>query len=32
LVQLIFDVCGRSIAASIERLQHFAAEIIPLVA
>jgi probable F420-dependent oxidoreductase len=30
--ELIFDFRGQSIAASIERLQHFAAEIIPLVA
>jgi len=30
--ELIFDFRGQSIAASTERLQHFAAEIIPLVA
>jgi probable F420-dependent oxidoreductase len=30
--ELIFDFRGQSIAQSVERLQHFAAEIIPLVA
>jgi alkanesulfonate monooxygenase SsuD/methylene tetrahydromethanopterin reductase-like flavin-dependent oxidoreductase (luciferase family) len=29
--ELIFDVRGVSIAGSIERLQHFAAEVMPLV-